>query len=343
MKKLEQYLDRVCRGIGGPRALRQHVRQELREHLLDAMAQHKAAGLSEEAALEQALAEFGQAEEIRSELEAMHGQRMMAVVIEKAMQWQERTMRAKWLWATWAYLAAVLLIGLELLFITFNGIYILPKYEKLTRDGVLDLAILSEMGLSWIAGFFNGLSWVGRHATELLLLALAMWGLFEWRIKSENKPLIRLSVLGTTALGLMVVIALLGASLVISFCVGVPAVVGMTRPFAVEQVTTIDSAAAGLEQSLAKKDWATMQKQAEQARNALNRLSSGPALSTLTKWNETPTLDEMRAQLSSAKEAMREAEQAIQDKDAERLTPALRRFRQSFAPIRAAATRDGKP
>jgi hypothetical protein len=37
MKKLEQYIDQVCRGIGGPRALRQHVRRELREHLLDAM------------------------------------------------------------------------------------------------------------------------------------------------------------------------------------------------------------------------------------------------------------------------------------------------------------------
>ena len=51
MEKLEQYLDQVCRSIGGPRSLRQHVRQELREHLLDALAQHKAAGLPEEEAL----------------------------------------------------------------------------------------------------------------------------------------------------------------------------------------------------------------------------------------------------------------------------------------------------
>ena len=343
MKKLEQYLDRVCRGVGGPRALRQHLRQELREHLLDAMARHKAAGLTEEAALEQALAEFGQAEEIRSELEATHGQRMLAVVIEKAMQWQEKTMRAKWLWATWAYLATVVLIALELLFITFNGVYILPKYEKLTHDGVLDPAILIEQGLSWMYSFLDGLRWVGRHTTELLLLSLAMWGLFEWRIKSENKPFIRLSLLGTTALGLMVVITLLTASLVISFCVAVPHAVQMTRPFAVEQVTTIDRAVAGLEQSLAKPDWAAMQKQAEQATNALNRLSSGPALASLAKWNETPRVEEMRAQLSSAKEAMQEVQQAIQDRDVERLTPALKRFRQAFAPIRAAATRDGNP
>jgi hypothetical protein len=87
MDKLEQYLDRVCRSIGGPRPLRQHVRQELREHLLDAVARHRQAGLSEADALERALEEFGKPEEVRSELEAAHGQRMMAVVIDRAMQW----------------------------------------------------------------------------------------------------------------------------------------------------------------------------------------------------------------------------------------------------------------
>src|SRR5438270_8195280 len=103
MHKHEQYIDQVCRSIGGPRALRQHVRQELREHLLDAVAQHKAAGLPEQAALDRALEEFGQPDDLRSELEETHGQRMMAVVIDRAMQWKEMTMRAKWLWATWAY------------------------------------------------------------------------------------------------------------------------------------------------------------------------------------------------------------------------------------------------
>src|SRR5437667_9064073 len=115
MDKLEQYLDQVCRGIGGPRALRQHVRQELREHLRDAAAEHKAAGMSEAEALDRALADFGGPEQVRSELEATHGQRLMGVVIDKAMQWQERTMKAKWLWTTWAYLAVMLVIALEVL------------------------------------------------------------------------------------------------------------------------------------------------------------------------------------------------------------------------------------
>ncbi|HZU38198.1 MAG TPA: permease prefix domain 1-containing protein, partial [Gemmataceae bacterium] len=86
MGKLEHYLDQVCHGMGGPRSLRQHVRQELREHLLDAAAEHRAAGLSDEEALDRALADFGGPQELRSELEATHGYRLLPVVIDKALQ-----------------------------------------------------------------------------------------------------------------------------------------------------------------------------------------------------------------------------------------------------------------
>ncbi len=55
MDRIDRYVEQVCRTIGGPRALRQHVRQELREHLLDAVAGHRAAGLSEEEAVARAL------------------------------------------------------------------------------------------------------------------------------------------------------------------------------------------------------------------------------------------------------------------------------------------------
>src|SRR5437868_173560 len=144
MDKLERYLDDVCRGIGGPRALRQHVRQELREHLLDAAAQHKAAGLTEDRALEQALADFGRPEEVRSGLEETHGHRLLGVVIDKALDWKEKTMRAKWLWATWAHLALAIVIVLEVLFITFNVIFLVPRFQKLMLDGIIDPAALEE-------------------------------------------------------------------------------------------------------------------------------------------------------------------------------------------------------
>ena len=106
MDKLENYLDQVCRGIAGPRALRQHVRQELREHLLDAAGEYQGRGMPPDEAMERAIDDFGGPEQVRRELEQAHGQRFLAVVIDKAMQWKERTMKAKWVWSTWAYLLA---------------------------------------------------------------------------------------------------------------------------------------------------------------------------------------------------------------------------------------------
>ena len=100
MDKLELYLDQVCRGIAGPRSLRQHIRQELREHLLDAVAVHRAAGLPEEQAIAKALDDFGGPEEVRGELETLHGHRLLTTVVDKSLEWKEKTMKARWLWTT---------------------------------------------------------------------------------------------------------------------------------------------------------------------------------------------------------------------------------------------------
>src|SRR5262249_23264926 len=162
----------------------QHVRQELREHLLDAVAQHRAAGMSEEASLDRALEEFGKPEDVRSELEATHGQRMIAVLIDKAMQWKERTMRAKWMGVSWAHLTLAVVIALEVLLIWFNVMYIIPRFQKLLRDGMIDASGLEEQGVLWMANFLDHLKYVGGgYTTWLLLLAIAAIALFEWRVK----------------------------------------------------------------------------------------------------------------------------------------------------------------
>jgi hypothetical protein len=338
MDKLEQYLDRVCRSIGGPKSLRQHIRQELREHLLDAVAEHKAAGMPEEQALARALEDFGGPEEVRSELEAAHGHRLMPLVIDKAMQWKERTMRAKWLWTTWAYLAVVVVIALELLFIVFNVVYIIPKMEKLTHDGIIDPAIVEKAGVSWMLTFLNRLSTVGGHyTTQLLLLAAAAWGLLEWRVKSENKPFIRLAVLGTAVVGLMVVIVFMAGSMVITFSVGVPAVGQMARPFAEQQIATIDSSLEGGEQALTKKDWEVVNDKTDRAASAMNRLLTGPALASLTRWNERPTLEDLRAHAKAARESLAEAREAVRRKDAEGVKAALQKFHEAYEPLHQAA------
>jgi hypothetical protein len=217
MDKLERYLDRVCRGIGGPRDMRQHLRQELREHLLDAAAKYKAAGLPEDRALEQALADFGQPEEVRSGLEEAHGQRLMGVVIDKALDWKEKTMRAKWLWSTWAHVALGVVIVLEVLFLTGAEVFLIPKVRVILQNIGADPPYFARNA-------FIGLNWLADNVTWFLLLAAAVWALFEWRVRSENKPLIRLSAFLTGAVGLMVGIMFTAAAMTIPLLVVMPAV-----------------------------------------------------------------------------------------------------------------------
>lgn len=342
MDPLERYLDRVCRSIGGPRPLREHVRQELREHLHDAAARHRAAGLSDEAAVAQALAEFGQPEQVRSELEATHGHRAMAVVIDTALRWKEKTMRAKWLWASGAHLGLALVIALEALFLTFLVMFIVPKFKKLMADGVIDPAVLEEQGVTWMPHFLGNLAAVtGNYTTHLVLGAAVLWGLFEWRVKSENKSLMRLTVMGGVAVKLLAVIVIATGSMVVSFSLAAPPLARMARPFAAEQVTAVDTATAAVEAAVVKSDWAAAAEQTDRAAAALTRLSGGPAVASLTG-REPPTTDELRDRTSSAQDHLRALRQALGDMNTGRATKALAEFRTAFAPVREAARREGR-
>ena len=200
--------------------VREHVRQELRGSiLLDAVEQHKTAGLPDEEAVTKAMEEFGRPEDLRPELEATHGHRMLAVLIDRALQWKERTMRAKWMWSSWAYLTLSLVIALELLFIAFNVYFIIPKFQGLLYDGFIDGEFLRKLGGSWMLTFLDRLETVEqKYGWSILLAAAAAIGLFEWRVKGENKSLMRFSALGTSALGLFLVVIVMTVSLVVTFC-----------------------------------------------------------------------------------------------------------------------------
>ena len=331
MDKLEQYLDQVCRGLGGPRSMHQHVRQELREHLLDAAAAHKASGMPEEEALARALEDFGGTEQVRSELEATHGYRLMPLVIDKAIEWKERTMKAKWLWTSWAYLALVLVILLNVLWITFANIFLVPRFEKLLHDGLIDPRMLDEVQASWMVTFLREVhSWTG-HPLLWLLLAAVGWALLEWRVRSENKPFIRLSALGTTAVGLTLLAVLVGAALVIPYQLGAPATGRLVRELAMRQLNTINASVNKLEQALAQKDWAVLQQHALRAEQAANRLGTTQlVVISLSARTDSPSIEQLRGKLLSANECLVQVQQASQEKNYERLKVAIKNFRQQF-------------
>jgi hypothetical protein len=337
MDKLEHYLDLVCRGIGGPRSLRQHIRQELREHLRDAIAEHKATGMSEEEALARALEDFGGPEEVRSELEATHGHRLMTVVIDRAMQWKEKTMRTKWLWTTWAHLVLVGVIAAEVLFITFAAVFIAPRIMMFIREGWIDIDG-SEPALAWVPGFFVFQGRVANSTTWLLLGAAVIWGLFEWRVRSENKAFMRLSALGSVALALMIVVMLTGAALVLPVAAGLPAMnARKPEPGINHQLASIDSSVAALEAAAAKKDWDLGWVYAQDASRAMNRLKqTGAAGPVLTSMQDQPKVDAMRSQLDAANQFLLDAEMAIHHKDADQLETAMKKFHEAYGQVQGA-------
>jgi hypothetical protein len=344
MDKLEHYLDQVCRGIGGPRALRHHIRRELREHLRDALAEHKAAGLTEEDALARALADFGKPEEVRSELEAAHGHRLMAVVIDKALEWKEKTMKAKLVWTTWAHLVLVAVIGIEVFFITIAVLSIVPRFNMFVREGWIGLD-RTEPVLSSVPGFLRSMHLLSNSTTWLILGVVIAWGLFEWRVKSENKTFMRLSALGTAALGLLTIFVVISSILVVTLLIGLQeAYARAPEPIVINQISSIDKSASALEQALERKDWQGFQKHLSQASSALRNLNlTGAAAPALASLHDQPKTDALRAHLKAAEKALQEAQGVYYnyDKDAGKLEAAIKKFQAEYEPVRE-AVKQGK-
>jgi ABC-type multidrug transport system fused ATPase/permease subunit len=329
MDKLEQYLDQVCRRVGGTRAMRQHLRQELGEHLRDAIAEHRAAGVSEQEALERALRDFGGPEEVRSELEATHGHRLLAVAIDKAIDWKERTMKAKWLWMSWAHLALLGVIAVAVFYLTFVELVLVPKFRMIVREGWLNPA-MHNPDASWLDSFLVGLDWLSNNTTWILLVVLILWGLFEWRVRTENKTFMRLSALGTAAVGLITMVMLTTGAMLVLLFLGLPgAVVGGGERMAANLTSNIDTTLGAMERGLAKKDWEALEEQLGRASNSLAILAQ---LEKRAPAGQRPT--ELSAQVLSAQTSVEEAQQAIAAQDAGRAGAALQQLRQAYEPLR---------
>jgi len=162
-------------------------------------------------------------------------------------------------------------------------------------------------------------------------------------VRSENKTLMRLSALGTGALGLMAVVFITAVALVLPFLVGLPALANISGPYALEQIAAIDTSVGAVERALADKDWGAAQENARRAITATNQLEwAAGALPRLIGPRENPSVPDVRTQLQLAIECMQEAEQAAREKDAERLKAAVRKFHEHYGPIAKAAPKAPK-
>lgn len=308
MDKLEHYLDQVCRGIAGPRSLRQHIRQELREHLMDAVSEHENAGVTHEAAIERALEEFGGPEEVRRELEATHGHRLMTVVVDKAMQWKEKTMKAKWLWTTWAHLALGLVIVLQLMFIYAAFIFVVPKFWYFQKAGWLNgrgpNANEAEVFAHSFIGYFE--QWLREWQLWAFPTVLIAWLVYEWRFRGENKSFIRLSAMGTLAVTLTILSVLMAYSLIIPMHIAMPVL--YHRNFDAETRAWFTQFSAGvdkLEMGAAQKDWGIVHRGLIETNNGIADLNDfGSSAPVLIATQNPQKVSDLRAAMIEVRDAL---------------------------------------
>jgi len=341
MENLEHYLDQVCRGIAGPREMRLHIRQELREHLLDAVTEHRAAGLSEDAALAKALGDFGGPQEVRSELEAQHGHRMvMALVIDKALEWKEKTMKAKWLWTTWTHLALVGVIVAEVAFMWWVFVVFMQLHDVFKAWGWLDDVApdmaASQQTFAWsqsVLATILGLAyWFEGHLWLWIPLLIAAWAVFEWRSQSENKSLIRLSALGTIALALMAPVAFTAAAIIVEYAFALPSHAAQAPDQTVKtHWQNIDPALAALDQAIAKADWDIWKPMNSMGKAIDHLYAMGAAAPTLIALPAQARIDQLRAELNRMHDAFHEMQQAGIAKDQVNLEAALKQFRAAYS------------
>ena len=245
----------------------------------------------------------------------------------------ERAMKTNWLAAAWAH--CMFMIATEIGWIIFALLFLVPKFQKLTDDGVVDPALADDPALAWMFPYLDRLHEIGwKYGVWLALAVLALAVLFEWRVKSERKMVLRLAAWGTLAACLTVVSVLMAASLALPQLLSGPVASRMAITFSKVQVDRLGMSIVELEQAMTTKDWDAMEEPAKRAAQALYNLDrAGPALRTV--WSpKLLTLEELRALV---REAGAELRQAISANDAAQMEPALKKLRRAYGPLREGA------
>jgi len=183
MNDIDRYLDQACRQVNGPDSLQAHLRKELKEHLQEAVDALVAAGMSTDDATAKAIEDLGDPEIIRDGMQSVYGPGVTSLFVEQAIKWKDRR------WHLRAQIGLVLTIVLSVFFVGFVLVKVIPlphhlgKQHGFAAPGMLQPTVI---------GFFS----VVYEYRYLLLLGLAAAvGLFEWKYRSDNKPLIRTSIL----------------------------------------------------------------------------------------------------------------------------------------------------
>jgi type II secretory pathway component PulF len=178
MNDIDRYLDQACRQVSGPDSLRQHLRKELKEHLEEAIDAMVAEGMSQDEATAKAIEDLGDPEMIRDGMQSVHGPGITSLFVEQAIKWKDKR------WHLTAQIGLALIIAMLPAVSYFLMILVAPKVEKIYEGAGMELPVYYQ-GMKSVAVFLYS------YFLGLILLVAVVGWLFEWKCKSEKKPLIR--------------------------------------------------------------------------------------------------------------------------------------------------------
>lgn len=250
----------------------------------------------------------------------------------------EAPITSHWIYKGWIYLTLALAIAINLFWLNFAALFLIPKFQKLAYDGVIDLVYVNSDGLGWMPALLEWVYFFAARKVGWVLFALVVLaGLFEWRVKRPSKPFLRISVLATVALVLSIVSILVGVSLALPQLLSGPVTSRMAVTFARVQVFELEVSIDGMEKALARKDWEALQTSAADATQTLMNLEKlRPAVPGL--WSpESRSVEDMRRLVQQASAAMTGIRQAITENDANEVERGLKIVRDSHLPLREAA------
>ena len=181
LNNIDQYLDKACESISGPDSLREHLRNELKEHLEEAIEEllgEGSGGMSRDEATAAAIEGLGDADAISEGMRSVYAPAVTSMFVDEAMKWQAKR------WNRMVTTGLLMLTAIGIGVTTFVLIFIIPKLQQLHQLSGAELpdALLWPISIS---KFVDSYLWL------LVIGVVGAVVLFQWKFRSENKPLIR--------------------------------------------------------------------------------------------------------------------------------------------------------
>jgi hypothetical protein len=265
------------------------LREELKEHLEEAVEANLAEGMAAEEAVSKAIEEFGEPGMVREGLQGIYGQRLISVLMERAMEWKESTIKSGWKWSFVAHFTLAVTILAQLALLLFLLVYVVPTVTG--NFEMQGLSIPDHMQL-----IINLADFVLNHPLIVITAVVLGLYLFEWKYRGENKPTIRLALGSVVSLTLVLAVGATSVTSIVSFIGTLHLLHQPREETVVSKFKQADEAFSQLERAIDGKRWSEARDAVLIIQEVFSRFQyDGPMVPTLLAVRKQHEIDEVRS------------------------------------------------